>query len=208
VRLSKRSPRGRPQTCSLGRYSSSDALGPPQTFGTSAGTWWRRSPTARRPRPRPARVGPAPSRIERHALGPLHLGATEPLRGVGVRRYLVGAREVNGVRLETREVPTAAGPCRRTPPAPRSLPPATPSPLATSSPRTWVSPPPRAASERFNWRDWEWSFRSARGARRSEAAAAALYLKPRMRAAKQSEASRARATHANYRPFGILQLPT
>jgi hypothetical protein len=58
-----------------------------------------------------ARVGSAAPRVERHALGPLHVAA-EPVRGVGVPRHLVGAGEVHGVRLEAREIDHAAPPQR------------------------------------------------------------------------------------------------
>jgi hypothetical protein len=83
------------------------------------GPAWGRGGEGRPPRAVPdhdppvgdARVGPAPPRVERHALGPLHL-ATEPLRGVGVQRHLVGCREVHGVHLKTREVHHTAPPQR------------------------------------------------------------------------------------------------
>jgi hypothetical protein len=95
--------------------------------------------TARRPRRRPGRWRrPCTAlRVEGDALGPLHLaaephlGSAEPLPFVRVRQHLGGIREVDEVGLEPRKVHHAArpgvGPCRRMPPAPRPLQPATPS---------------------------------------------------------------------------------
>jgi hypothetical protein len=132
-----------------------------------------------------ARVGPAAPPVERHALGPLHvaaephLRAAEPLRGVGVPRHLVGAGEIHGVRLEVREVDHAAPPQRVRAAERRQR-----RHHKRRGHHPWRRHPllrrcRAQASKRFNWREWEWGFRSARlegssSLGRAEAAAASF----------------------------------
>jgi hypothetical protein len=136
--LLKQSPSGRLQMCSLGRYSSGEAMGPPQSScvqrGEAVANGTHHSPSQETTRPSTTPVY-SPAGRRRRFRAPAPRRETAPrLRGAAPVRPRASAsrRDQGGRRGGTRTpgsppcCPSGADPCRRMPPA---TPPAAPRPL-------------------------------------------------------------------------------